>query len=192
MRPLRAKGWVRATFSGWALGFVLVLVFIAVTSGIGLGDTQFAVGLGVGAGVGWMQARLLTGLVDRRAWLAASAGGMAAPFLVTDVTRLLPMDVPYSLPVLVVLGGILTGLLQWRLLRPISPAAALWVPAACVGWSLAASTAFINDRLLPRIPGIVGALLYIGVIMVGGIVLGMVTDIALKRIFRSALGASVG
>jgi hypothetical protein len=47
------------------LGFVLILVLIAISSVVGLGDTQFPVGLGMGAGVGCLQGRALA--TDRAA-----------------------------------------------------------------------------------------------------------------------------
>jgi hypothetical protein len=53
-----------------------------------------------------------------------------------------------------------------------------------VGWTLAASTAAFNERFLPRIPGLIGALLYVGVILMGGVALGAVGGVTLDRVLK--------
>lgn len=60
--------------------------------------------------------------------------------------------------------------------------AAWWIPTSVPGWSGAASTVFFNDRYLPRIPGVIGALVYIAIILLGGIRLGAITGMAMRRI----------
>jgi len=54
-----ARRWIVLTFAGWSLGFVLILVCIALSGMVGLGETQFPIGLGMGAGVAFMQRRLI-------------------------------------------------------------------------------------------------------------------------------------
>lgn len=184
-----AGRWVRATFAGWALGFLLVLVFVAITSVIGLGDTQFAVGLGMGAGVGLRQSRLLAPFTgSRRPWVLASALGIALPFVVFDITDAFLSDTTYSLPVMVVVGGLAAGLLQWRILRAIATRAGWWVPASLAGWSLAGGAVAFNDRFLPPgsagLTGLAGALVFIAMVLVAGVLLGVATAVALVRIVR--------
>jgi hypothetical protein len=103
---------------------------------------------------------------------------MGAPFVVFDVAGLLRSPIEYSLPISVALGGVLVGVWQWRLLRGSGPRAALWIPASAFGWSIAGATA-LNNMFLPRIPGLVGALVYVGVVLVGGVVLGVVGGVTL-------------
>jgi hypothetical protein len=178
--------WVRASFAGWALGFLLVLLLIAVSGVVGLGSTQFPVGLGMGLGVGAIQGGVTEPLGVRRVrWLRASALGLAAPFIVNDVLQVIWPRLPFSLPLLIALGGLLTGVLQWRLLRGILGRAEAWIVASVAGWSLAGTTVMINERFLPKIPGIVGALLYIGVVLAGGIALGAVGGLALLRLAKA-------
>lgn len=61
--------WVRATFLGWLLGFVVVIVLALAWDMIG-GGAQFMVGVGIGAGVGYMQSRVVGEWADSpRRWL---------------------------------------------------------------------------------------------------------------------------
>lgn len=167
--------WTKATFLGWVLGFVLILVLITLTGAMGLGDFQFGVGLGMGLGVGLMQSRRLTdSLKLRRGWILATAGGAATPFVIADLVGLIGVDLPWSLPLAVVGAGLVSGLLQARILHRGGRAVGWWMAASLLGWSLAAGTVVFNDRVLPRIPGIPGALLFIAVILLGGVLLGLV------------------
>lgn len=176
--------WTRATFLGWSLGFALILAFIALCGLVGLGNSQFPVGLGMGVGVGLLQRRVVAERTGTGAgWLAASALGLTAPFLARDVATLLALKLPYALAGSIVIGGLVVALLQWRVLQLDAGRAATWVVASVVGWSLGGSTVVLNDRVLPKTPGILGALIYIGVILTGGILLGATTGLVLPRIF---------
>jgi len=177
--------WVYLTFLGWALGFLLMLLLIGVFGMIGLGETQVPIGLGMGAGVGLLQGRLIRErLGTGRSWLYACAAGLTAPFLVRDLAKLADIDLPYTLAGSVIVGGFMVGLLQWRVLRPLVSGAGIWIPASIVGWTLAASTVVLNDRVIPKTPGLVGALIYVGVILVGGVMLGALTGVVLQRLLR--------
>ncbi len=179
--------WIGATFGGWTVGFLLVLVLIALTSMVGLGNTQFPIGLGMGLGTGFLQARVLRGSVgDARRWWIASAAGLTAPFMVSDILKALMTQRPYSLALLVVAGGVVVSVLQWRVLRRRSRAALWWVPTATIGWCLGSGMIIVSDRYLPKIPGIVGALLYVGVLLVGGLILGIITAPVILRIVKGA------
>jgi hypothetical protein len=174
--------WTRATFAGWALGFVLMLLIIGASGAVGLGDAQFPVGLGMGVGVGALQGRLLaTRGIPPGAWLRATTLGVVMPFVVYDLVNLVAPDMPFRLPALVVLGGVTAGVLQYRLVR-LYAGAAWWIAASTAGWTLAGATVVFNDRYLPRIPGIAGALLFVAVILFGGVALGLVGGLALDRI----------
>lgn len=75
----------------------------------------------------------------------------------------------------VVVGGIAASVLQWRSLSRVATNASRWLIASPVGWLLGASSVWVSDRWLPRIPGIVGALLYVGIVLGGGLLLGLCT-----------------
>jgi len=177
-----AVRWTRITFYGWSLGFALVLAFLALSGLVGLGNPQFPVGLGMGVGVGLLQRRVVAERTGTgTGWLGASALGMTAPFLARDAARLLHLQLPHPLAGSIVVGGLLVGLLQWRLLRLDPGRGAGWFVASLAGWALGGSTVVLNERVFPKMPGIVGALMYIGVILTGGILLGATTGLILPR-----------
>jgi hypothetical protein len=166
--------WIARTFAGWSAGFVLAILLIVVAESIGLRDVQFPLALGMGAGVGLFQSRL-TGLHFgvRRRWILATAAGLTLPFLLSDILRMAGRPLPYSLAGFVALGGLLTALLQWPLLRrALGRAAAAWVPVTTAGWMSAGSTVWLNEHVLPKTPGLLGALQYIAVVLAGGLILG--------------------
>lgn len=110
--------WVRHTFFGWLLGFVMVIVLAIAWDVVG-GGAQFMVGVGMGAGVGYAQWRLARHWFDAdRRWVWASVIGMGTPFVLGDIVAAVGVQVPYSLALYVVMGGLLVGLMQRRLLSP--------------------------------------------------------------------------
>jgi hypothetical protein len=178
-----AVRWTRVTFYGWSLGFALILVCLALAGMVGLGDSQFPVGLGMGLGVGLLQRRLVADRTGSSAgWLAASALGVTAPFLVRDIARLLSLQLPYALAGSIVIGGLVAGLLQGRVLRLRPARAAAWAAASVAGWALGGATLVLNERVLPKTPGIIGALIYVAVVLIGGILLGATTGLVLPRV----------
>lgn len=181
--PSFVSRWTKLTFAGWALGFLLLLVFIGIGGSIGLGEMQAPIGLGMGLGVGFTQRRVIAERIGAGGkWVGATALGVTVPFLLRDVAKWLAIALPYQLTMSVVLAGLLVGVFQWTILRRHSALAGAWIPASFLGWALAASMLVVNERVLPKIPGIVGALLYIVVILVGGVLLGGVTAPVLGRI----------
>lgn len=179
--PRPERGWARATFVGWLLGFVLILVLLGVAGALGMGDLQFPVGLGMGLGVGLIQSRRPSLRSAGVAWSASSALGVAAPFLVGDLAKVLDHPLPYSLAVYVVIGGVVVGLLQTGLLRRLGLRAGWWALACGLGWSLGAASVLLADHL-PRVPGLLGALLYVGVVLAGGMLLGLVQAPVAQRV----------
>jgi len=171
------RSWVRVTMWGWLIGLVLVVGMAIVWDVFG-GGAQFMVGVGMGAGVGYMQARVAkawTGGI--RPWLWTSVIGMGAPFIVSDIGSAAGVAALYSLPVCVLVGGLLTGALQRRLLRPRFERTSWWIPACVVGWGLpaAAAASGFSDLLPPAF-----RLLSTIVIFFGGLVLGAVTGKTLQ------------
>lgn len=176
--------WVRATFLGWLLGFVVVIVLALAWDMIG-GGAQFMVGVGMGAGVGYMQSRVVGEWADSpRRWLWASIIGMGAPFVLWDLSVLVGFEFVFSLPLSVLMGGLLVGILQWSLLRPHSDRAAWWVLASTAGWALPAGAIALGD--LNLIPAPWGELLSLGAMFFGGLILGAVTGRALLWVLRAS------
>lgn len=169
--------WIRATALGWLLGFVLVVVLAMVWDTI-VGGAQFMVGVGMGAGVGYMQARVVKAWTGRiRPWFWTSTIGMGVPFLLWDVSSATGMQASYSLPLCVLLGGLLTGTFQHRLLRPRFSRTVWWIPACVSGWGLPAGLLALGDfGVLPTVGGALPAI----VMLSGGLLLGAVTGKTLQ------------
>jgi hypothetical protein len=172
--------WIRVTTLGWLVGIPLVVAFALLAEGLGIGGMQSMVGLGIGSGVGVMQARaLVSWLPRRRHWIMVTAIGIGLPFLAADVLLHAGADIEYSLTWCVVGGGLLAGIGQAVLLRPHVDYSWRWIPVSTAGWAAAAGMATIADGLREAgARGIAGALAYLGLIALGGVVLGVVTGAA--------------
>ncbi len=185
--PLTVGAWLRATWYGWLLGVPLVILLALGGEAAGIGGSQVLVGIGMGLGVGLLQARLLRTVLSRPAvWLLSSAVGLAIPFLVTDLAPRFGRDLPYSLPIAVVAGGLIIGVWQAQLLRGHARSPGWWILANAVGWTLAAGMAYLADVAVRghAIRGLPGALAYLGAVAAGGLLLGVVTGMALPRLLR--------
>jgi len=171
------RSWIRATALGWLIGFVLVVVLAIVWDMIG-GGAQFMLGVGMGAGVGYMQARVARAWTGRiQPWLWTSVIGMGVPFVLWDIGSVAGLEALFSLPVCVLLGGLLTGVLQQRLLRSRFERTFWWIPACVVGWGLPAGViALGTSGLLPPVFNLLSPI----VMFLGGLLLGAVTGMTLQ------------
>lgn len=176
--------WIRATALGWALGVPLILLFSSILEGLEIRNLHSPVGAGMGLGVGLLQARALRKhLHPPLAWLWSSLVGLTLPFLAVDLLQLLGVAIPDPLYPAVVLGGLIVGAWQALVLRRFSSRSAWWIGACTLGWILAAAAVAVADGL-PRfasLRGLPGALLFLAVAGSGGILLGLVTGLALAR-----------
>jgi hypothetical protein len=172
---------VRGTFVGYLLGFVLIILGGIAGDLIGLPGSDFIVGIGMGVGIGYAQGRVARQwLGATRHWVWASVIGLGGLFLVEDLVAAAwsEFDSLHSLQLDVTIGGLFVGLLQRRILCSHSERANWWVPACVVGWGLAAWTASVTFT------GALDAILNLGMILMGGVVLGVVTGGALVWILR--------
>lgn len=177
--------WIRATALGWALGVPLIILLSSGLEGLEIRDLHSPVGAGMGLGVGLLQAHALRKyLHPPLAWLWSSLVGLTLPFLAVDVIRLL-LGVAIADPLYpaVVLGGLIVGAWQALLLRRFSSRSASWIGACTLGWMLAAAAVAVADGLphFASLRGLPGALLFLAVAGSGGILLGLVTGLALAR-----------
>ena len=102
---------------------------------------------------------------------------MGLPFVLWDVGSAAGMEDRFSLPVCVLLGGLLTGVLQQRLLRPRFERTAWWTPACVVGWGLPAGViTFGTSGILPPVFSVLSTI----VMFFGGLLLGAVTGKTLE------------
>ncbi len=177
--------WIRATFLGWVLGVPIIILLALLGEMVGIGGAQVLVGAGMGAGVGLMQLPLIGAFRPRRApWFWSSTIGLSLPFLVGDVGKLLGRELPYSLYVCVAVGGLIVGVWQAYLLRARFRALHWWVVSSLIGWSGASAAAALADQFPKQgaISGVLGLLIYLFVLIAGGLVLGLCTGAALIRL----------
>lgn len=176
--------WTLATFLGWLLGVIVILVFSSLLDAAGIEHLQFYVGLGMGAGVGFSQWLFLRKrfLITQK-WFWFSATGMDLPFAVLDF--FLPGNVTYKLPISVAPGGIATGILQTSLLKKCFSIGVQWVISSFAGWVFAALTVLLIDYtmiLRSASNALLLALLNLILILAGRTILGWMNGRSLKRL----------
>jgi len=181
-RPL----WLRvliATPIGWAVGIPAGVGMIILAESVGAMELQTPLVVGVALGISMQQYHALRPALahSRTRWGLASCFGLAIPFMTADLARVMGRPLSYDLALFVMLGGVLASVLQWRMLRASVTRAGGWLVASPAGYAAAASTVWLNDQVLPKTPGIIGALQYLGVILAGGVVFGVVTALAAVR-----------
>jgi len=178
--------WVLATFGGWLLGVVVIVLLAGIGELVHLGGNQCAVGIGMGWSIGCVQWRIARKWFGSSSeWMWASVVGMGTPFVLSDLFGAWGHGGHAGMLSLVglvnaALGGLLVGLWQRRTLRSHSARANWWVPACIAGWMLAAvlPPALIGSRPGPHWSNLVG-------IALGGVVLGVVSGGALVWVLRS-------
>jgi hypothetical protein len=186
-KPLLTQ-WLKATFLGWLLAFVAIIVLALIGEGLGLGGSQFFVGVGAGLGIGYTQARLLqkrfgTGL----SWMWGSAIGMGISFTFFDIGHRLSESLPeFNLYYSVILGGLLCGLLQFRTIRSVTDRSPWWIPLSLVAWSCVAGLVLLNDSMNNLLPhNIVTSLVGMMLLIFGpGLVLGVVSGVGMRWILK--------
>ncbi|HEX8287543.1 MAG TPA: hypothetical protein VF556_06105 [Pyrinomonadaceae bacterium] len=179
--------WLRATWFGWLLGVPIIIVLALIGETVGIGGAQVLVGVGMGIGVGFMQSRAIRNILNRSTpWVWTTIIGLGLPFLATDLSKFVGWNLPYSLLMLIAVGGLIAGVWQAFILSSQVHKIFLWTAASAVGWFFAAVTSSLADSLprLHTIRGIWGALLYLGIVAAGGLIPGAVTGICLARMFR--------
>jgi hypothetical protein len=168
---------------GWAHGILAGVCLIVLVESLGLPEVQTPLVLGIALGVSVQQFRALRPILGEsgRRWVLVSCLGLGGPFIIADAATVAGRPLVYDLVVFVILGGVIAGALQWSLLRPVVRGANGWLIACSAGYFAAASTVWLNDRVLPNTPGVLGALQYLVVILGGGVLLGVFTAIAASR-----------
>lgn len=175
--------WIKFTLWGWILGMILIILLTGILESTGIKDMQFYVGMSMGAGVGLTQWLLLRKHMEMKStWISASILGMGIPFLLFD---LLITNTPYTLLLSVSLGGLLSGMLQYELIKRNFHHATLWIRGSFLGWTISALTVqLINYTMTMVTSGLTNlllAFLNLGLILSGGLFLGLVTKITWKK-----------
>ncbi len=186
-RPLFSS-WIRSTILGWAVGVPAIVLLAALAESLGQHSLHTPVGAGMGLTVGFFQSRAIRArLGSASPWFWSCFVGLASPFLAVDLARVAGVNVPYSLYVAVICGGIILGVWQAALLGPSPGRGASWVSASVLGWVLASGSVALADFLIraKAIRGIPGALAYLGLVASGGVLLAVITGLVLVRLFPS-------
>jgi hypothetical protein len=183
---ISVKKWVWASFSGWFIGILLIIVLSSVLDSVGIEGVQFYIGFGVGTGIAIMQWRALLGIIPNASkWIWYTILGVGSPFLVFDIIKKLggfALD-DYNILVCVSIGGLLTGLLQSSILKTHYKTANRWIFASLLGWVLSAITV-LGIEVTRHITQNNLALFVINLILIisGGAVLGLITAPFLRKI----------
>ena len=185
---INLNNWIVKTFYGWLIGFVLVVVLAMLLDRIGV-TSQFFVGTGMAAGVGFMQARILRKKLGWNwDWMWTTVIGMTTSFLLFDLGSMVWSASPkFNLPLSIVLGSLLVGVLQFRILKSKSlKYSKYWILVCFLGWSAAGSMVGLSDYLnqvLPRNPiSIIPFILL--VLVISSILLGWITGKGLAMILK--------
>lgn len=177
--------WMVWTFMGWLLGVMLIIVLSAPLDNEGAKDLQLYVGIGMGTGVGFAQWMLLKKFSRISInWLFFSLAGMGGTFLLLELS--LSETWSYKLPLCVAMGTIVTGLLQFSILKHESKIAFRWILSSFFGWMLAALPVFAIEYTL-QLKALVDSnliLVLVNLLLIfsGGIILGAVTGFTIKRV----------
>lgn len=183
--PLTLARWTRVTLLGWLLGVPLIALMATAGELLEIESAQFLVGAGMGLGVGWMQGRVLReSLGGAWRWAIVTMLVLAIPFAFFDVAKLRDWDIGYSLQWAVTVGGLLVGVVQAQLLATRFRGTTAWVPATFAGYALSVAVTNAVDafsRSLSVGNGVKLAM-FLGGVVLGGVVLGVTTGLALGRL----------
>jgi hypothetical protein len=177
--------WVGATTLGWLLGFFALLALASLADLVGF-HGQFMVGVGIGAGVGFLQGRTLSPWVGRpMRWMMATMIGFGGLFVLHDVVRATGAGFPYSLPLYVLVGGLVAGIWQRYLLRGVSERANWWIPISLLAWALPVGGLLLGDG---HHAGRLGAIVGLVSMFLGGAIVGAASGKPLVWILRRSAG----
>jgi hypothetical protein len=105
--------WIRNTWLGWVVGIPIIIVLALIGEAVHIGGLQVLVGVGMGTGIGLMQGRVIRRTLHKSApWISSCIVGLGAPFLLTDISKAVGRNLPYSLPAAIALGGLTIG--SWQ------------------------------------------------------------------------------
>jgi len=164
--------WILVTSIAWPVGIIGSFIVAHIVNIIYPKETNLVVGLCVGAVVGYSQRFVLRKQITVDGWWGlACAIGLGVPFIVVvifdEVGFKLP-DLPsvqlLSRTIIGIIGGLLSGLFQLRLLKPYSTKAGWWILASSIGWGIC----WLASSIAGPLVALVG-------LVIGGILLGVIT-----------------
>ena len=182
------KKWILYSFSGWVLGFCLVLLFSVLFDVLGISGFQFVLGLGMGTGIATTQYVLLRKHFNLGwEWLLAMSACMTLPFLVMDIINRLPgVSFPASRFMLLctALGGALSGYYFRRILKAKGKTTH-WTLAAgyFLGWTFSGMAIRVIDYIQPNPDSpMITFTINVLLILSGGLIIGVLTGMPLRNL----------
>jgi len=155
---------VLVTGIAWPAGIILAIFFsYAVVNLFYPKETNLIVGLCLGAVVGYSQWFVLKKYFKvSRWWIWASTIGIGLPF-VAQVIYMESVSIENDLIISELLGqiitlfsgGLLTGLLQFRTLKPFSKRSNWWIIISPLAWAISWAGFFLGGVILGLITGFV-------------------------------------
>jgi hypothetical protein len=161
------------------LGFIFILLLSSTLDVLGIHNMQFFLGVGMASGVGIMQWRMLNRKKRiSKNWIWHSILALGGSLLCYDIASI---SFDYvrgneSLFYCLMLGAVLAGTLQYRILAPQYGKARLWIPACILGWTGAIGTVLMIDIVKHFFES--KWLLFsinLTLILSGGLVIGLIT-----------------
>jgi hypothetical protein len=172
--------WVLASTVGMFVGLIIAFLIIGnVLENLGNLPSNLLGGIGLGIGLGVLQWLVLRGQVSGVGWwiLASAAGGYGIIKGWPEGYYWSSFAMVLDWTVVVALGGAVTGILQWLVLRGQVSRAGWWVLASTVGYGLGVTVARAFPWGYDFLDGI-------GALVVTAAVLGAVTGGALVWLLR--------
>lgn len=137
--------WLVATAIAWVIGIIIAFPLSYLLNVIYPKTTNVLVGLCLGAAVGLAQKIAVRRSIELTwGWVWAAMIGMGLPFIVAEIIDVVwpgkyeyTGDRLFAWMLIIGTGGLITGLLQMRILRRFTTKASWWLPASIVSWGLA-------------------------------------------------------
>lgn len=172
-------------FIGWFLGVFAMLGISSLFEALAIKNTQISIGAGMGLGIGLLQWWLLrTSVPLKFNWVWVSIFGMTLPFVVLEY--LSPLSGDQVLMPAVSIGAVITGYVHFAILKPLLKKAILWLPASAFGWlSALAALKLLDYTHLISNSNLVLFFVNLGLILSGGLLLGLSTGLALKKMLKA-------
>ena len=178
------RKWIWVTGIAWPAGIIVSIIVAHIVNIVYPKETNLVVGLCVGAVVGYSQWSVLKKQTQVGSfWGLACSIGMGVPFVLVVILDEVGVEVPDSTNVeslgriaIGLIGGLLSGLLQVRVLRNHYAKACWWMLVSAAGWGLC----WLVCSIGPPWVAVTGFLS-------GGIILGLVTGLGLLWIQENSL-----
>jgi len=173
------------------IGFMIAGLFQSFFDGVLVSIISFIImGAGAGASIGFIQKKILKKEIKLPySWVLAGAAGLAVSEFVAGLILWMlgsSQDMGSSAQFLFIslmiyaIGGGISGILQVSILKKKHLNAKLWIYANSAAWggAILLTLIFLND-----VEG--GALIFFGMIILGGILFSFITGYTMKRILES-------